>query len=168
VLTLEGQNDGSVRVNHAPFIDQLEQMDLIVNGMLQDPNRPLNYLKTNETGRLKQGALIVDVSCDEGMGFPFARPTSFKDPIFAVDQILYYGVDHTPSYLWNSASWEISKALLPYLGTVMSGPSGWERDETLRRAIEIKKGMILNPEILAFQNREAEYPHRTKAIDQRE
>lgn len=38
----------------------------------------------------------------------------------------YYGVDHSPSHLWNSATWEISEALLPYLRKVMSTPlCGW-------------------------------------------
>ena len=58
----------------------------------------------------------------------------------------YYGVDHSPSYLWNSATWEISEALIPYLRTVMDGPGGWDRDETIRRAIEIRDGVIQNPE----------------------
>ena len=33
-------------------------------------------------------------------------------------------VDHSPAYLWNSATWGISEALIPYLRTVMSGPGG--------------------------------------------
>ena len=36
-------------------------------------------------------SLIVDVSCDEGMGFEWARPTGFDDPMFAVGNVDYYG-----------------------------------------------------------------------------
>lgn len=162
VKQMAAQDDGSVHINDTPFINELAQMDLIVNGMLQDPTKPLTYLAENETGRLRPGSLIIDVSCDEKMGFPFARPTSFNKPMIAVGTIHYYAVDHTPSYLWNSASWEISKALLPYLGAIMAGPAAWKENETLRRAIEMQDGKILNPEILAFQNREADYPHRLR------
>ncbi len=66
---------------------------------------------------------------------------------------IYYAVDHSPSYLWNSATWEISQALLPYVSKVLAGEKSWDADETLRRAIEIRDGVIQNPEILAFQNR---------------
>ena len=52
----------------------------------------------------------------------------------------YYAVDHTPSYLWNAASWEISRALLPYLSTVMDGPDAWKDNETVRRSLEIQEG----------------------------
>jgi hypothetical protein len=43
----------------------------------------------------------------------------------------------------------------------MSGPAGWEGSETIRRAIEIRDGVVRNPRILSFQQREDEYPHRS-------
>ena len=94
------------------------------------------------------------------MGFEWARPTSFADPMFTVGgTINYYGVDHSPSYLWNSASWEISEALLGFIPTVMGGPDAWAQDETIRRATEIADGVILNPAILEFQSRDSAFPH---------
>jgi alanine dehydrogenase len=109
----------------------------------------------------RPGSLIVDVSCDLAMGFSFARPTTFDEPTFVVgDGILYYGVDHTPSYLWNSATWEISNALIPFLGTALQGGPAWDADETLSRAIQIREGRVINSEILAFQGRDTEHPYR--------
>jgi alanine dehydrogenase len=155
-----------------PLADHLARADVIVNGTLQDPQRPLMYLGDGEVERLKPGCLIVDVSCDLGMGFPFARPTSFEDPIFEVQggsaprcagpPAIYYGVDHTPSYLWDAATWEISEGLLPYLPAVMEGPEGWARIPALERAVEIRDGVVRNPTILSFQGREEAYPHRVR------
>ncbi|MDX1501979.1 MAG: N(5)-(carboxyethyl)ornithine synthase [Thermoanaerobaculia bacterium] len=143
-----------------PLAELLAASDLIVNGTLQDPERPLFYLAEGDETRLRPGAVIVDVSCDEGMGFPFARPTSFEAPAFRVGQgALYYAVDHTPTYLWDSASWEISEALLPYLESVLAGPSGWVAEPTIDRSIEIREGVVQNPTVLSFQGRSAEYPH---------
>ena len=94
------------------------------------------------------------------MGFSWARPTGFNDPTFVVgDNITYYGVDHSPSYLWNAATWEISEALLPYLRTVLDGSEAWQADSTISRAIEIEGGRIRNPGILSFQHRSPHYPH---------
>jgi alanine dehydrogenase len=118
------------------------------------------FVTRDELRSFAPGSLFVDVSCDEGMGFEWARPTSFAEPMFALGQAMhYYGVDHSPSYLWNSATWEISEALIPHLRTVMDGHGAWERDETIRRAIEIRDGVIRNPKILSFQRRSAEFPH---------
>ena len=138
----------------------LADADVIVNGTLQDTDNPLMYLPTGGEERLKPGSLIVDVSCDEGMGFEFARPTSFEEPAFRVGpNVLYYAVDHTPTYLWDSASWEISEALIPYLETVLEGPEAWAAEPTIERAVEIRDGVIRNEKILSFQGRAGDYPH---------
>ncbi|SFB29190.1 Alanine dehydrogenase [Nocardioides alpinus] len=143
-----------------PLAAYLAENDIIVNCTLQDTAAPLTYLQTDEVGAFRQGSLIVDVSCDEGMGFEWAVPTSFDAPMFTVgDRVHYYAVDHSPSYLWNSATWENSEALLPFVEKVLSGPSSWDADETLTRAIEIRDGRICNPAILAFQGRSAEHPY---------
>lgn len=145
------------RVPLAPF---LAESDIVVNCTLQDPNAPLTYLRTEDLGAFRPGSLIVDVSCDEGMGFSWARTTTFAEPMFTVgDHIDYYAVDHSPSYLWNSASWEISEALLPFLEPLLSGPAAWAGNETISRAIEIRDGVVLNPAILEFQDRQPAYPH---------
>ncbi|MEY9778558.1 N(5)-(carboxyethyl)ornithine synthase [Arthrobacter sp. MW3 TE3886] len=150
------------RVPLAPF---LAERDIVVNCTLQDPNAPLTYLRTEDLSAFRPGSLIVDVSCDEGMGFSWAKTTTFAEPMFKVgDHIDYYAVDHSPSYLWNSSSWEISEALLPFLNTVVSGPEAWAENETIRRAIEVRDGVVLNPDVLQFQQREAEFPHRPRAV----
>lgn len=141
----------------APF---LAGFDVIVNCVLQDPTAPLTFLKNADLPLLAPGTLIVDVSCDEHMGFEWARPTGFDSPTFEVGQaVTYYAVDHSPSYLWNSATWEVSQALLPYVRDVLTGPQGWDGNETIRRAIEIRDGHIINPQIIEFQNRDAQFPY---------
>jgi alanine dehydrogenase len=148
---------------HGSLPAYLSQHDIVVNCTLQDTDDPLMFVTNEDLGLFRRGSLIVDVSCDEGMGFEWARPTSFDQPTFIVGPgVHYYAVDHSPSYLWNSATWEISEALIPHLRTVMSGPAQWEASETIRRAVEIRDGVIQNPRILSFQGREAEYPHRPR------
>jgi len=152
----------SLHPEHQPRLlaEELFDADIIVNGILQDTDRPLMLVPEDQNDRLKPGCLIVDVSCDEGMGFSFAKPTNFETPIFKSGKVFYYAVDHTPSYLWNAATWEISNSLTPYLPIIMGGPENWKKSETIRRAIEIKDGIIQNPKITTFQNRSGEYPHR--------
>ncbi|HUZ71275.1 MAG TPA: N(5)-(carboxyethyl)ornithine synthase [Candidatus Saccharimonadales bacterium] len=137
--------------------------DIVVNCVLQDTDAPLTFVTREELELFAPTTLFVDVSCDQGMGFEWAQPTSFEDPMRLVGAgVHYYAVDHSPSYLWESATWEISEALMPYLETVTAGPAAWEADETIRRAIDIRDGVIQNPKILSFQRRSEEYPHRRR------
>ena len=143
-----------------PMAAFLAGHDIVVNCVLQHTDRPLMFVTDDELAAFVPGGLVIDVSCDEGMGFSWARPTSFREPMFTVgDNVRYYAVDHSPSYLWDSATWEISEALLPYLRPMLGGPKAWEANETLRRAIEINDGVIQNPHILSFQHRRPHYPH---------
>lgn len=143
-----------------PLAAYLAGFDVVVNCVLQDPSAPLMFVTGNDLAAFSPGSLIVDVSCDAGMGFSWARPTSFADPMFTVGgNIHYYAVDHSPSLLWNSATWEISEALLPHLAAVLGGPGAWDSDPIIRRAIEIRGGVIQNPDILSFQHRAPQYPH---------
>ena len=51
--------------------------------------------------------------------------------------------------------------LLPYLRLVLAGRDAWTGNETIRRAVEIRDGVIQNPRILSFQHRSPKYPHST-------
>jgi alanine dehydrogenase len=138
----------------------LAEHDIVVNCILQDTNEPLMFVMDDELALFRPGSLLIDVSCDEGMGFEWARPTSFADPMFTVGAgVRYYAVDHSPSYLWDSATWEISEAVIPFLGSIMSGEQAWDEDQTIQRAIEIRAGVVQNPRILSFQSRATTYPH---------
>jgi N5-(carboxyethyl)ornithine synthase len=147
--------DGAVR----PLTELIGESDIMINGTFQETENPMHYVIEEENACLKPKSLIIDVSCDEGMGFFFAKPTTFQTPMFNYKTISYYAVDHTPSYLWESATRSISAALIPYIPTVLRGRDAWQENETIRKAINIEHGVIVNPAILSFQNRQSHYPH---------
>jgi alanine dehydrogenase len=160
-------DDTAARVSHAVtengrvrLAEFLVEHDIIVNCVLQDTDASLTFMTDDDLADMAPGTLVVDVSCDEAMGFSWARPTTFTTPVFEVgDGVVYYAVDHSPSYLWNSATWENSEALLPFLRPVLGGHGAWDADPTIRRAIEIRDGVVQNPAILSFQDRAPEHPH---------
>jgi alanine dehydrogenase len=149
------EHDGSKKA----LSELISEAGIIINGAFQDTSNPIDFVLEKEKACLKPGCLIIDVSCDEGMGFYFAKPTTFKEPMFQVEKVDYYAVDHTPSYFWESASRSISAALVVHLPTIVAGPDEWQKNETIRRAINIDKGVIQKADILAFQHRQLEYPH---------
>ena len=149
------EHDGS----RTPLSELIGEAGIIINGTFQNPAQPLDFVTEEEADCLQPGCLIIDVSCDEGMGFYFARPTSFEAPMFRVGAVDYYAVDHSPSYLWESASRSISAALVVYMEAMAQGRAGWEGNQTLQRAVNIDRGVILKPAIIAFQGRKPDYPY---------
>ncbi|MDA3866213.1 MAG: N(5)-(carboxyethyl)ornithine synthase [Salinivirgaceae bacterium] len=153
MVTIE--HDGTVR----PLSELINESEIIINGTYQDTDAPINFVTKEEKNTLKPGSLIIDVSCDKGMGFYFAKPTTFKTPLLNVENIHYYAVDHTPSYLWESASRSLSAALIEYLPVVLEGPKSWMNNATIHKAINIEDGVIKKESVLTFQNRMPNYPH---------
>ena len=143
-----------------PVAEFLARHDIVVNCVVQDTGAPLMFITRRELRLFAPGSLFAEVCCDEGMGFEWARPASFAEPVSAVGEAMHcYGAGHSPSCLWNSATWEISEALIPHLRTVMGGPGAWDRDQIIGRAVEIRDGVIRDPEILSFRRRSAGFPH---------
>lgn len=145
--------------DNKPLIEVLSVSDLIINGTLQDIKQPKIFVTREDAGKLKEDSLIIDVSCDENMGFWCAKPTTFDCPIIKACGVNYYSVDHTPSFYWQSASWEISKALLPFLAIIAYGESEWSKIPTVANAVEVIQGCIINPQIINFQSRASIPPY---------
>jgi len=135
--------------------EDMYSANIIFNGVLQDVNNPLMFIKDlNQLDQLRKNCAIIDISCDKGMGFFFAEPTTFKNPIIKMRRgIQYYSVDHTPTYLWNAASREISAALVPHLETI-TDPSKWADNPVVNCAIDIACGTVINQNINKFQKRD--------------
>lgn len=149
------EHDGTQR----PLTELISESEIIVNGTFQDPNDQIDFVIEEEKSCLRKGSLIIDVSCDEGMGFYFAKPTTFKNPMFSVENVDYYAVDHTPSFLWESATRSISAALLVHIEEILGGPKAWMNNKTIKEAINVDCGTVQKNEILNFQNRALNYPH---------
>jgi N5-(carboxyethyl)ornithine synthase len=149
------EHDGTSR----PLTELIAESEIIINGTYQDTANPFMYVNESEVACLRPGCLIIDVSCDAGMGFFFAKPTTFQKPMFKVGRVDCYAVDHTPNFLWESASRSISAAMIVYMDVVLGGPASWQASETIRRAINIEAGVVQKPHVLSFQGRSLSYPH---------
>ncbi len=137
------------RIN-VPFLrNELAQFDIIVNAVLWDVFRTDHLIYRSDLKMMKPGSMIIDVSCDESMGIESSHPTSISDPIYVIDNVIHYAVDHTPALFYKTASEVISNALYPYIDFLIEGT----RNPVLEKATCIKDGVILDKKIVQFQKR---------------
>jgi alanine dehydrogenase len=86
------------------------------------------------------------------MGFDFAVSTTFTNPIIKItDNVDFYGVDHSPSVFFDTITRKISEKILNYIPYVIDNHI--HNNQTLKRAVEIEEGNIINQTINLFQNR---------------
>ena len=131
------------------FKKNIKQYDVIVNCILWDINRKDHIIYTNDLKKLKNGAIIIDVSCDHNGGIESSIPTTIDNPIYIKDKVIHYVVDHTPSLLYKDASKSISNAIYNYLECFIKDKT----NEVLERAKITESGKIIDQEINIYQNR---------------
>ncbi|MCU7999956.1 N(5)-(carboxyethyl)ornithine synthase [Shewanella sp. SM95] len=142
-------------------VEVLCDYDVVVNCILQDPVNPIMFIEEHDMSSIDKQMDIIDISCDRGMGFYFAKPTSFDKPSFNVGaHINYYSVDHTPTLYWDSASYEITRSIMSYLPDFIDGT--WKHNPVLAAAVEIDSGFVINKKIIEFQKRSSDYPYTRK------
>jgi N5-(carboxyethyl)ornithine synthase len=131
--------------------DEIGKYDVVVNGILWDTKREDHIIYKEDLIRMKKPALIIDVSCDRNGGIETSIPTTIENPVYKVDGVLHYVVDHTPSLLSYTATEVIGEQVIRYLDDLIEGKE--EDNQVLKEAMVIKDGVILDQSIIEFQNR---------------
>lgn len=93
--------------------------------------------------------MIIDVSCDRNGGIETSVPTTIKDPVYYVNGVLHYVVDHTPSLFHKTFTQNNSEVIWRHLDQLQENRC----DETLSDALIMENGRIVDKEIIKFQNR---------------
>ena len=75
----------------------------------EDPHT--KEIKANE----KRGAVIVDISIDQGGCVETMHPTTHEKPTFIVDGIVHYGVANMPGSVPVTSTLALTNATLPYV-----------------------------------------------------
>lgn len=131
------------------FRKELPGFDVVVNSILWDTSRKDHILYKEDLRRMKPGSMIIDISCDRHGGIETSVPTTIENPIYIVDGVTHYVVDHTPSLFWKSASESISDVVVRYIDELITeSPS-----QVLQNAKCVDEGKITDERIIKFQNR---------------
>ncbi|MCQ2341213.1 MAG: N(5)-(carboxyethyl)ornithine synthase [Paludibacteraceae bacterium] len=131
------------------FRQEIGEYDVVVNAILWDTSRKDHIIYREDLKRMKKGALIIDLSCDRNGGVETSIPTTIEDPIYVVDGITHYVVDHTPSLFYKSTSESISEVVARFIDELIEDSIG----DTLRKAMNIEAGVIVDQRIKDFQGR---------------
>lgn len=138
------------RTMEAELRAELSQYDVVVNAILWDKMRKDHIIYREDLGRMKRGAMIVDISCDRAGAIETSVPTTIAEPSYIVDGIRHYVVDHTPALFYKSTSNAISEVLPRYLDAFVEGRS---EDPVLKKSLIVKDGVIVDRRISEFQGR---------------
>ena len=118
--------------------------DVVVGAALVPGGSAPKLITAETVKRMKPGAVIVDVSIDQGGCAETSRPTTHSRPIFVVDGVLHYCVTNMPGAVPRTSTFALGSATHPF--TLELANKGFPRalieNEHLLRGLNVHAGKI--------------------------
>lgn len=109
----------------------------------------------NMVKEMKYGAVIIDISIDQGGCIETSAVTSHKNPVFKKYGVIHYGVPNVASRVARTASTALSNILAPLLLSI-GEEGGFEaklrKDKGLRNGVYLYNGILTNEDIAKRYN----------------
>jgi alanine dehydrogenase len=99
--------------------------DLVIGAVLVPGAKAPTLISNELVSRMKPGAVLVDISIDQGGCFEDSRPTTHADPTYAVHDTVFYCVANMPGAVPHTSTYALTNVTLPY--TVALANKGWQQ-----------------------------------------
>ena len=131
-------------VSRSAIDEALSEADLVIGAVLVPGAKAPKLVSRAALSKMKRGAVIVDVSVDQGGCFETTRPTTHSDPVYVVDGVLHYGVANMPGIVPRTSTLALTNVTLPYIVRLAS--EGVEQairsDPGLAQGVNLKDGQV--------------------------
>ncbi|MEX2524597.1 MAG: alanine dehydrogenase [Gammaproteobacteria bacterium] len=101
--------------------EAVKNSDVVIGAVLLRGSRAPHLVTEAMVKRMQTGAVIVDVSIDQGGCVETSRPTSHSDPVFVKHDIIHYCVTNMPGAYPRTATIALDTATLPYVLKLADG-----------------------------------------------
>ncbi|MBX5440803.1 MAG: alanine dehydrogenase [Solirubrobacteraceae bacterium] len=95
--------------------ERLPEMDLVIGAVLVHGAKAPHVITREQLRLMKPGAVLVDVSIDQGGCFETSRPTTHTDPTYEVDGVTHYCVTNMPGAVPITSTYALTNATMPYV-----------------------------------------------------
>ena len=129
--------------------EMLPRADLVIGAVLIHGARAPYVIKRSQLRLMKERAVLVDVSIDQGGCFETSRPTTHSDPVYEVDGVTHYCVANMPGAVPATSTFALTNATLPYvLALADLGVEGAiEAMAGLRPGVNVADGKVTHPAV---------------------
>ncbi len=134
-------------------VDTIEQAvleaDLVIGAVLVPGAEAPKVVSRELVGRMKKGAVLVDVAIDQGGCFETSHATTHADPTYVVDGVIHYCVANMPGAVARTSTFALNNATAPFV--LALADKGWVQalkdDVHLRNGLNVANGELTHPAI---------------------
>ena len=125
---------------------ELSEADVVIGAVLVPGGRTPLLITREMLAGMKRGAVIVDVSVDQGGCAATTRPTTHDDPAYLLDGIVHYAVANMPGAYPRTSTLALTNVTLPYVRLLAD--QGIEQaiagSRELASAVNVRGGKIVH------------------------
>jgi alanine dehydrogenase len=125
---------------------EIRYADLIIGAILVPGSRTPVIITREMLRTMKPGAVIVDVSVDQGGCVETSRPTTHDNPVYEVDGIIHYAVANMPGAYPRTSTLALTNATLPYIKIIaeIGIEDAIEEETAIKSSLNTYKGKVKN------------------------
>jgi alanine dehydrogenase len=129
--------------------EMLPRADLVIGAVLIHGAKAPYVVRRSQLALMKERAVLVDVSIDQGGCFETSRPTTHSDPVYEVDGVTHYCVANMPGAVPVTSTFALTNATLPYvLALADEGLVGaLEKLPGLKPGVNVAAGKVTHPAV---------------------
>ncbi len=120
------------------------EADLVIGAVLIPGAAAPKLVTRDMVRRMRRGAVMVDISIDQGGCFETSRPTSHAQPTYVEEGIVHYCVTNMPGAVARTSAHALNNATLPFVQQLAD--KGWRRalaeNPHLRAGLNIHTGRV--------------------------
>ncbi len=137
-----GQRISTSTIDPKELGKALRRCDLVIGALRGDSRTPC-VVTEDQVTKMKSGAVIIDVSIDQGGCFETSEVTTHDQPTFIKHDVIHYAVSNLTSRVARTSTKALSNFFLSYL-LMISQEGGFETvvktDKTVRNGVYLYKG----------------------------
>lgn len=135
---------------------EISRADLVIGAVLVTGASAPKLITRDMLPLMQKGAVLVDVSIDQGGCVETAKPTTHSDPVYEVDGIIHYCVANMPGAVPRTSTFALTNVTLPFVHAIADKGffKAIREDSSLKRGVNTYKGFLTNREVAQAQQRE--------------
>jgi alanine dehydrogenase len=120
------------------------EADVVIGAVLTPGARAPKLVTAEMVTAMKEGAVICDVSIDQGGCFETSRPTTHSDPVYVVEDVTHYCVSNMPGAVPITSTFALTNVTLPYVEEIADYGvrAAIARDAALARGVNVFDGKL--------------------------
>lgn len=132
-----GNRIHTVYSNAQSVEDAVLAADLVIGGVLIPGAAAPKLVTRAMIGRMKKGAVVVDVAIDQGGCFETSHATTHAEPTYVIDGVVHYCVANMPGAVARTSTFALNNATIGH--AVALADKGWR--QALKDNPHLKNGL---------------------------